>query len=51
MAGDGGRVSGHVAGVGVCHRESDLWHGWEHVAAVVAGLGGMWQGVGYVAGG
>ena len=51
----GGRVWGHVAGVGVCGRVSGLQHGWGHVAGVgiysrvwghVAGCGGMWQGVG-----
>ena len=62
----GGRVWGHVAGVGVCGRVSGLWHGWGHVAGVgtydrawehVAGCRGMWQGwwhvagVGYVVGG
>ena len=53
----GGRVWGHLAGVGVCGRVSDLQHGWGHVAGVgtyrrvwghVAGCGGMWQGGGRV---
>ena len=44
----GGRVSGHVAGVGVCGRVSGLWHGWEHVAGMGAcgRVWGMWQGWG-----
>ena len=53
----GGRLWGHMAGVGVCGRGSCLWHRqgymagvgtcgrvWGHVAGVVAGCGGMWQG-------
>ena len=59
----GGRVWGHVAGVGIFGRGSGLWHGWGHVgvgacgrvwghvAGVVAGCGGMWQGLGYLVGG
>ena len=47
---------GHVAGVGVCHRGSGLWHGWGDVAGVghVAGVGTcsrVWEHVaGVVAG-
>ena len=50
---------GHVAGEGVCGRVLGLWHGWGHVAGVgiygrswghvagvVAGCGGIWQGWG-----
>ena len=49
----GGKVWGHVAGVGVCGRVSGLRHGWGHVTGVgtcgrvwwhVAGCGSMWQG-------
>ena len=48
----GGRVWGHMAGVGVCGRGSGLWHGWGHVVGIgaygrvlghVAGCGDMWQ--------
>ena len=48
----GGRVWGHVAGVGICHMGSALVHRWRHVAGVgtcsevwgyVAGCGGRWQ--------
>ena len=34
----GGRVWGHVAGVGVCGRVSGIQHGWGHEA----GSGDMW---------
>ena len=30
----GGRVWGHVAGMGVCGRWSGLWHRWGHVAGL-----------------
>ena len=49
----GGREWGHVAGVWICHRGSDLVHGWRHVAGVgtfgrvwghVAGCGDMLHG-------
>ena len=49
--GAGGRVWGHVAGVGVCGRGSGLWHGWGHVVGLGAcgrvwghlvGCGGIW---------
>ena len=44
----GGRVWGHVVGVGVCGRVSGLQHGWGHVAEVgtYCRVWGMWQGVG-----
>ena len=54
-----GRVWGHVAGIDVCGRGSDLQHGrgqvagvgtcgrvLGHVAGVVAGCGDMWKGGG-----
>ena len=39
----GGRVWGHVTGVGISGMGSGLWHGWRHVAEVghVAGCGNM----------
>ena len=55
MAEGGGRLCGHMAGVGVCGRGSSLWHEWGHVAGegtygsvwgYVAGCGHMWHGVG-----
>ena len=55
----GGRLWGHMAGVGVCGRGSSLCNEWGHVAGegtygrvwgYVAGCGHMWQGVGQVVG-
>ena len=42
----GGRVWGHVAGIGVCGMGSGLQHGWGHVAGVGT-CGRVW---GHVAG-
>ena len=58
-----GRVGG--SGQGEAYSiDGDMWQGWDgvvgcgacgmvwgHVAGVVAGCGGMWQGLGYLVGG